>query len=230
MKPKPLAWLTAFGLSCLLLSSCYTVVRAPRTAADVQEEQVWAEDQTTTPRVGRFRDQDDWGDSYRYPGAPYSGGGYPIYGIGYDSRYGMYSSGAYGYGAPYGYGYGGYGYDPYGYGYDPYYRDTSGYYLPPGYELISTDEREQMEETIRDLSDPESSGKAVDTPTLNRQREQQDAAWDNRTDDRRRESTLAPRPVSAPPKIQTSSGGSAKPATSTPTKKPKTKETERRRR
>ena len=229
MKPKPLAWLIVFGFSCLLLSSCYTVVRAPRTAADVQEEQVWTEDQSIAPRVGRFRDQDDWGDSYRYPGAPYSGGGYPIYGIGYDSRYGMYGSGAYGYGAPYGYGYGGYGYDPYGYGYDPYYRDTSGYYLPPGYELISTDEREQMEETIRDLSDQESSGKAVDTPTLNRQREQQDTVWKNRTS-RTRESTFVPTPPPPPPKIQSGSDGSAKPASSKPAdSKPKMKSKKRRR-
>ena len=198
------------GLVCLSVSSCYTVLRAPRTAADVQEELEWRGGQATTPRVGRFAEEDEWGDFGRYPATPYGyGGGYPQAGgfpmVGYDSRYGLYGAGAYGYPS--------YGYGPYAYGYDPYYRDESNYYVPPGYELVTTRRLDEMEETIRTLSAPDDppDTELPNDLSVQTRREQEDAVRDNRTDpSRARESTFVARPASSTRKTVSSTGGAKK--------------------
>ena len=38
---------------------------------------------------------------------------------------------------------------PYSYGYDPYYRNSSGYYVPPGYELVSTRQLDDLRAASR---------------------------------------------------------------------------------
>ena len=110
---------------------------------------------------------DDLDDFYRYPG---STGGYGVYNGGHG--YGGYPSNGYGssYGAGYygvynGYGYG--GYTPYSYGYDPYYSNNNNY-IPPGYELISNRELDEIRASIIELRnkpvvvDPKSEQEAVD--------------------------------------------------------------------
>ena len=211
MNARSLALPLALGLVCLSMSSCYTVLRAPRTAADVQEAIEWDEEQATQPRVGRFVEEEEWGDFNAYPRTPYGygggysgGAGFPF--VGYDSRYGMYGAGAYGYPS--------YGYGPNAYGYDPYYRDGDGYYVPPGYELVSRRQLEEMQETIRSLSseDDPADTELPNDFSMQKQRQQEEAVWDNRTSpSRARESTLTPRPMSSTKKTVTSSGG-AKPA------------------
>ena len=159
-------------------------------------------------------------------------GGYPLFG--FDSRYGLYGAALgspygygqgyypYGYGQgyyPYGYGYGpssyygygpssyyGYGADPYGYGADPYYRDGSGYYVPPGYELVSIATLNQLRAAEQALS----TQPAVDTGALRREeRRRAERLWDQREQPRRTRPAATSRP--AP-----SSSGSAKPKSSKP--------------
>jgi hypothetical protein len=238
MRAKPLITWMALGLSAMVLSSCYTVLKAPRTAADVQQEQIWKADRSTDPRIGRFDDRDEQDDFYRYPGNPYGGygyggspygyGGFPI--LTYDSRYGLYGAGGYGnphYGA---------GYGPYGYGYDPYYQDD-GLYIPPGYELVSTRELEGMHDTIRTLSaQQEESQPREDFSNdlmLNQYERDQEAIWENRTTPTRtRESSFTPRPQSSEPRKISTSSSSSKPASSSKSteKKPDISSKKKRRR
>ena len=220
------------GLLGPALSGCYTVIRAPRTAADVQTEVIWKSERSARagdadPRLGRFEDERD--DHYRYPGSPYGGyggspysgygGGFPL--LGYDSRYGMYGAGGYGYGYP---NYGG-GYGPYGYGYDPYYTDDSGFYAPPGYELISTRELEDMHDTIRTLSSQESQpggeGLMDPPPVFDRFERDQEEVWENRiTPSRTRDSGFSSRPASSAPRKLTSSPSSSSSSSSSGSSKP----------
>ena len=231
------------GLLGPALSGCYTVIRAPRTAADVQTEVIWKSERSVRagdadPRLGRFEDERD--AHYRYPGSPYGGyggspyggygGGFPL--IGYDSRYGMYGGSGYGYGYPhYGAGYG-----PYGYGYDPYYTDDNGFYAPPGYELISTRELEDMHDTIRTLTSQESTpggeGLTDPPPAFDRFERDREEVWENRiTPSRIRDIDSSPRPASSAPRKLTSSPSSSsstsspKPSSSSSSteKKPSTK-------
>ena len=146
MKIKTLIFYSALPLIALLANGCYTVLSNPYQAADLHDSEVAYADESKTPTVGQFDERDEMDDLYRYPGVRGSyggdgsgyGGGYPVGGYGY-------SSGGYG-------GYGGNGYDPYyrggygpnSYGYDPYYRDSAGFYVPPGFELVSTRELDQL--------------------------------------------------------------------------------------
>ena len=145
MLSKVTFWMSALSTT-VLVSGCYTALRAPRTATLSVQEQAYVSEEVR-PAVSQYSDEDDF---YRYPGDVYGYGGTP-YGrtpyIGYDTGAGFYGYGAYGY--P-GYGYAGYG--PYGYGADPYYHDSGGSYLAPGYELISTRELEEIRDTIHALS------------------------------------------------------------------------------
>ena len=144
MVSKVTLWIWALS-TAVLVSGCYTVLRAPRTAALPVQEQAYASEEVR-PAVSQYSDEDDF---YRYPGDVYGYGGTPYGGtpyIGYDTGSGLYGYGAYGY-PGYAYGYG-----PYGYGADPYYHDSGGSYLPPGYELISTRELENIRDTIQALS------------------------------------------------------------------------------
>jgi hypothetical protein len=201
------------ALAGLGLGGCYTVLKGPRTAADLADEKVAVADERrdrlAEPRVGRFRDQDRdaWDDFYRYPGGPggYSDFGYPIYGVGYSSGYGMF-----GYG-----GYPGYGYGPYSYGYDPYYSGYSGtgaLYVPPGYELVSTRELEEMRAAQRNLAG-QSQSPAIDEQLLQKQRKEQEEVWAKRVDPRVRQAptptsrtTGVAAPVSAPSPASTTYG------------------------
>ncbi len=133
------------ALTCCLgfvLSGCYTVLNDPFAVQTLHEkaEQDRGYEQRTAREDAAADD-----DFYRYPGVP---GSYGSYGAGYPIR--GYTSGGYGrYGAyplPYGAysSYGNYGYGPYSYGYDPYYTDNRGFYVPPGYELVSTRELDNL--------------------------------------------------------------------------------------
>ena len=125
-----------------VLSGCYTVLNDPfavQTLHEKAEQDREYEQQTSREEIAA----DD--DFYRYPGVPSS---YGAYGAGYPIR--GYNSGGYGrygsYPLPYGVysSYGNYGYGPYSYGYDPYYTDNRGFYVPPGYELVSTRELDNL--------------------------------------------------------------------------------------
>ncbi len=223
MKAKNLSLYTALGLACFSLSSCYTVLQGPKTAADLQKSQELSQGQEkwdgAPTTLGRFQERPDpWNDFY-YPNAPsgtygYDGyGGFPIFG--FDSRYGLYGAGMgnpYGYGNghyPYGYGYAsspyyGYGADPYGYGADPYYRDQSGYYVPPGYELVSTATLDRLRSAEQSLS----TQPTVDPDALRREeRRRAEHLWDQREQPRRTRPTTTPRAAPA---------SSAKPKSSKP--------------
>ena len=227
MKAKNLSLYSTLGLACFFLSSCYTVLQGPKTAADLQKTQELApelEKWDDAPKLGRFQERPDpWNDFY-YPNAPdgtygFDGyGGFPIFG--FDSRYGLYGAGmgypygygyGYGYGYPYGYGYApspyyGYGADPYGYGADPYYRDRSGYYVPPGYELVSTATLDRLRSAEQSLS----TQPTVDPDALRREeRRRAERLWDQREQPRRtRPSTTS--------RLAPASSGTAKPKSSKP--------------
>ena len=221
---KNLFLCTALGLACFSLSSCYTVLQGPKTAADLQNERESAQRQEKwddAPTLGRFQEHPDpWNDFY-YPNAPYGTygldgyGGFPIFG--FDSRYGLYGAGSgypYGYDRgyyPYGYGYApspyyGYGADPYGYGADPYYRDRSGYYVPPGYELVSTATLDRLRSAEQSLS----TQPTVDPEALRREeRRRAERLWDQREQPRRTRPATTARTAPA-------SSSSAKPKSSKP--------------
>ena len=196
----------ALGAS-FALGGCYTILQDPHSAADLHESEWAADDEyERDARMGRFDDEDD--DFYRYPGVPSSYGGYggysyPIIGGGY----GGYGYGGYGYGGyptPYGgYGYGGYG--PYSYGYDPYYTDSRGFYVPPGYELVSTRELDTMRASLANAA----KAPQVDERALREEQRRREEVWGKRVEPRvRRAPTPTPRSTSAV---------SAPPATSSPT-------------
>ncbi len=123
MKIKTLIFYSALPLIALLANGCYTVLSNPYQAADLHDSEVAYADESKTPTVGQFDERDEMDDLYRYPGVRGSYGGYG--GNGYDPYYR-----------------GGYG--PNSYGYDPYYRDSAGFYVPPGFELVSTRELDQL--------------------------------------------------------------------------------------
>lgn len=191
----------------MMLCSCYTVLKAPYSTSSSYDESRYARDSRDdlAPSVGRF---DDRGVGYRDPYGLYGPGaygqpGYPIFG--YDSRYGGYG----GYGSPYSAGYG-----PYGYGYDPYYQDA-GTYIPPGYELVTTQELDRLRasEIATTNSTP-----ALD-PVIIHQQQIRDAenAWSSRVNTLERRKKPEPtRRV----KASTSSSSSAKSTTSSQEKKP----------
>ncbi len=186
----------------VLVSGCYTAVRAPRTAAETTQPSVWKSEEKR-PSVGRFSDEEDF---YRYPGDVYGYGRAPYAGspfVGYDSGTGLYGYGSYGYpGYTYGYG-------PYGYGADPYYYDSGGYYLPPGYELISTGELEDIRDTIRALNtrQPDPVREAREAELRRREEEERDQAFQTRLNPSRARAVEAAPYVPAPSStVQKASG------------------------
>mgnify|MGYP003961843961 CR=1 FL=1 len=161
MKIKSLIFYSALPLIALMANGCYTVLSNPYQVADLHDSQVAYAEESKTPTVGQFDERDEMDDRYRYPGVRGSYGGYGGGGYGRGGYGGGYGGGYSGYGYPvggYGYSSGGYGggygggYDPYyrggygpnSYGYDPYYRDSAGFYVPPGFELVSTRELDQL--------------------------------------------------------------------------------------
>ena len=194
MKIKTLIFYSALPLIALLANGCYTVLSNPYQAADLHDSEVAYADESKTPTVGQFDERDEMDDLYRYPGVRGSyggygsgyGGGYPVGGYGY-------SSGGYG-------GYGGNGYDPYyrggygpnSYGYDPYYRDSAGFYVPPGFELVTTRELDQLR----------LGGLSAGTPTVDsaaaaaQAKKREENIWMKRVEPRVRQTpTLTARPA-----------------------------------
>ena len=194
MKIKTLIFYSALPLIALLANGCYTVLSNPYQAADLHDSEVAYADESKTPTVGQFDERDEMDDLYRYPGVRGSYGGYGSgYGGGYGSGYG-YSSGGYG-------GYGGNGYDPYysggygpnSYGYDPYYRDSAGSYVPPGFELVSTRELDQLR-----LGGLSAGTPAVDSAAVAAQaKKREENIWMKRVEPRVRQ-TPTPTARSAP--------------------------------
>jgi len=176
------------ALTCCLgfvLSGCYTVLNDPFAVQTLHEKA--EQDRDYEERTAREETRAD-DDFYRYPGVP---GSYGAYGAGYPIR--GYSSGGYGrYGAyplPYGAhsSYGNYGYGPYSYGYDPYYTDNRGFYVPPGYELVSTRELDNLRTSSAGGRGEQSS--TVDQAAAAREEmKRQEDVWI------RRSSPLVPRP------------------------------------
>jgi hypothetical protein len=198
MKIKTLIFYSALPLIALLANGCYTVLSNPYQAADLHDSEVAYADESKTPTVGQFDERDEMDDLYRYPGVRGSYGGYGSgYGGGYGSRYGSR------YGSGYGYrgGYGGNGYDPYysggygpnSYGYDPYYRDSAGSYVPPGFELVSTRELDQLR-----LGGLSAGTPAVDSAAVAAQaKKREENIWMKRVEPRVRQ-TPTPTARSAP--------------------------------
>jgi len=190
MKIKTLIFYSALPLIALLANGCYTVLSNPYQAADLHDSEVAYADESKTPTVGQFDERDEMDDLYRYPGVRGSYGGY---GSGYGG----------GYGSGYGYrgGYGGNGYDPYysggygpnSYGYDPYYRDSAGSYVPPGFELVSTRELDQLR-----LGGLSAGTPAVDSAAVAAQaKKREENIWMKRVEPRVRQ-TPTPTARSAP--------------------------------
>ena len=186
-------------LTVLMASGCYTVLSSPYEVADLHEEEP-ARD-VEAPTIGQFDDRDYTDDLYRYPGVR---GGYGGYGGGYGGygRYGGYYPTAryvpyyYGYGYnSYPYYYGGYG--PYSYGYDPYYRSSRGYYVSPGYEMVSTRELDNLRAASRLNTTP----MTVDPAAAAKVQRREEAVWQRRVEPRVRNApTPTPRSsVSTPP-------------------------------
>lgn len=184
-----LALTCCFGFA---LSGCYTVLNDPFAVQTLHEKaEQDGEYQQRAPREEAATDD----DFYRYPGVP---GSYGAYGAGYPIR--GYTSGGYGrydaYPMPYGahssYGYGNYGYGPYSYGYDPYYTDSRGFYVPPGYELVSTRELDNLR-TSSVGSRVEQSSPADQAAAAREEMKKQEDVWIRRASPQMRRPDPTPR-------------------------------------
>ena len=205
MKIKRLILFSYMVVPVVVLSGCYTVINNPYAKADLHDTDLaYAEE--AVPTVGQFDNRDEMDDFYRYPGVRGS--------------YGGYGSGYGGYGSGYG-GYGG-GYGPYSYGYDPYYRDSGGYYVPPGFELVSTRELDELRTGALGASTP-----TVDPAAAAEIKEREENIWMKRVDPRVRQAptptarpSTASKPRSTPSATPSASSVSSAPASkSTATKK-----------
>ena len=218
MKTKTLILCSALSLTALMASGCYTVLSSPYEVASLHDEDLARAKSRAVeaPTIGKFDDRDYMDDLYRYPGVR---GGYGRYG-GYYGGYGGYGGYYYptaGYYPSY---YGGYpsyygGYGPYSYGYDPYYRNSSGYYVPPGYELVSTRQLDDLRAASRLNTTPTIADPARATEVQRREEE----VWQRRVEPRVRNApTPTPRSsVSTPPSAPTPKASTA--TTSTPASK-----------
>ena len=197
MKAKALILCSALSLTALMASGCYTVLSSPYEVADLHDEAPVRD--VEAPTIGKFDDRDYMDDLYRYPGVRGGYGGYGGYYGGYGGYGGYYypTAGYY----PYSYGnyspyYGGYG--PYSYGYDPYYRNSSGYYVPPGYELVSTRQLDDLRAASRLNSTPTIADPARATEVQRREEE----VWQRRVEPRVR--NAPPPPPRATSSVSTS--------------------------
>ena len=141
-------------------------------------------------------------------------GGYGGYYGGYGGYGGYYPTSGY-----YPYHYGGYpsyygGYSPYSYGYDPYYRSSSGYYVPLGYELVSTRQLDDLRAASRLSTTPATAGPAAATE---RQRREENV-WQRRVEPRVR-SAPTPTPRSTVSRPPSGAATKAPAATSAPASK-----------
>ncbi len=214
---RPIVVWIAMISSALALSGCYTLLQSPGFATrDTAPDDVYTWDaggSDVSPLVGDF----DAESQYPYGYGPSRSAGVPVFG--YDSLYGLY-----GFGSPYAYGpfgglySGGYGYGsnagPYGYGYDPYYsgsRGSRGSYIPPGYQLITTQALDTLVRnqgqgvgTTSPISDAERATQ------LRRQQREADRAWTQRTGPERRstQTVRTTRPEESSGRVTTSSSSS----------------------
>lgn len=193
MKTKALILCSALPLTALMASGCYTVLSSPYEVADLHDEDLARAKSrdVEAPTVGQFDDRDYMDDFYRYPGVRGGYGGYGGYGYG-GYGYGTYGRYAYPYYSysnynPYYY-YGGYG--PYSYGYDPYYRSSSGYYVSPGYQLIST---RQLDDLRRAASRLNTTPMVTDPAAATERQRREENVWQRRVEPRVRS---APTPTS----------------------------------
>ena len=230
MKMKAFILYSALPLTALMASGCYTVLSSPYEVADLHDEAPVRD--VAAPTVGKFDDRDYMDDLYRYPGVR---GGYGRYG-GYYGGYGGYG-GYYptsGYYPSY---YGGYpsyygGYGPYSYGYDPYYRSSGGYYVPPGYELVSTRQLDDLRAASRLNATPTVANPAAAAEVQRRE----ESVWQRRVEPRVRSApTSAPRssvstPPSAPATKSSATTTSAPASKSSATKAKKSSAPKKRRR
>lgn len=219
-----LAGAAMLAAATVTLSGCYTVLRGPSLSSSPSDDQEppqhsrWEDAASAgdrdreTPRIGRFDDGDGLGP---YGQSPYRGG-YPV--MGYDSQYGLY-----GFGTPFAYGPAGYpgyssAYGPYGYGYDPYYSGNGGTYIPPGYELVTSQELTQLRADVAALqsgTQTQDAVPAIDQAALLRQQQQEaQRVWEQRNDPERK-STAGYRTPSPAPVPATSTVAPAAPAGST---------------
>lgn len=212
MKSRSLSWLV-LGCAAVMSSGCYTLLMAPFSSAGLREE---SQSDTVSgkrdqARLGRF-DGEEERAGRGYGGYGGYGYGYPVFGAGYGSQYGAYGSAPYGYGPYGGYGYSPYGggYGPYGYGYDPYYRSSTGVYIPPGYELVTTKELDELRATSGGLATIPSQSAADAEATKKAEAKKHQEVWQRRVDPQDRPApVVTPRPAEAP-------SGSGKESTSAP--------------
>lgn len=216
MKTKALILCSALPLTALMASGCYTVLSSPYEAADLHDEDLARAKSrdVETPTVGQFDDRDYMDDLYRYPGVRGGYGGYGGYYGGYGGYGGYYPTSGY-----YPYYYGGYpsyygGYGPYSYGYDPYYRSSGGYYVPPGYELVSTRQLDDLRAASRLSTTPAIADPAAATE---RQRREENV-WQRRVEPRVR-SAPTPTPRSTVSRPPSGAATKAPAATSAPASK-----------
>jgi hypothetical protein len=201
----------------LLLSGCYTVIHNPNAMFSARDSEWVAADAADNARNGRYDQREADDEFYRYPGVPssygsYGGAGYPLGGLGYGTG-GYYGSSGYRapYGAYNGYGYGNsYGYGPYSYGYDPYYTDNRGYYVSPGYELVSTRELDDIRASLANI---QSGVTPVDQEALkDQQRRREEEVWSKRVAPQIRKAPTPTRSssssVSSPPRSSSSTPAS----------------------
>ncbi len=203
MKTRSLSRLV-LGCVAVMSSGCYTVLVAPFSGSGLREESRSGtviekrDDGRDEARLGQFDgDERRAGGGYGYG----YGYGYPAFGGGYDSQYGAYGAAPYGYGPYYGYGASPYsgGYGPYGYGYDPYYRSSTGVYIPPGYELVTTKELADLRATGGGLATIPSQTPAQVEATKKAEVKKQQEVWQRRVDPQDRPAPVAtPRPVEVP--------------------------------
>ncbi len=193
MKTKALILCSALPLTALMASGCYTALSSPYEVADLHDEAP-ARD-VEAPTIGQFDDRDYMDDLYHYPGVR---GGYSGYGYGGYGRYGGYYYPTaryvpyyYGYYDSHPYYYGGYG--PYSYGYDPYYRSSRGYYVSPGYQLVSTRQLENLRAASRLNKTP----MTVDPATAAEVQRREEEVWQRRVEPRVRNSPPPPRATSS---------------------------------
>ena len=169
------------GLSALVTSGCYTAVNSPYASAREREPEY------TSSRYEERPDGETSRSAVRrdgqYGSSGYGSSGYGNRGSGGTSIFGYGSNnGLYGFGSGYNdYPYSS-AYGPNGYGADPYYQGDTGY-IPPGYQLVTTQELEQLRlnNGVLTDTDPIVAPTAAEVNALEKkQREQDRYIWSER--------------------------------------------------
>ena len=169
------------GVSALVTSGCYTAVNSPYASAREREPEYTSSRYDERPdgetsRSAVRRDGQYGSSGYGSSGYGNRGsGGSPIFG--FSSNNGLYGFGS-GYNDyPYSSAYG-----PNGYGADPYYQGDTGY-IPPGYQLVTTQELEQLRlnNGVLTDTDPIEAPTAAEVNALVKKQQEQDRyIWSER--------------------------------------------------